>query len=415
MSAGTTEPLYETHEISWGPGTVVKFLVEQRVFKVSRHHFVVGSEYFAKLHGLREDDDDDIIQLEDVTVDQFRVLLKILFPVIDYSNPTVINITTEEWLLIFRLSSQWRFNGIRMLAMQHLLKELSALSLVKLGRAENVPEFLLSGYRTFVERRGEVTTALGDITDEEGQELGAVTLNILWRIRYHADGLENELGGVEEFVEGELREKFAAEISILEAGASVARGLEDVELEERLARRAEEKKRRLRQKEEDEDRLAFESQAAAWDGGVYSGTVDAPEVEDLKAEIQVLRQELEACTRQLERAEEHNAVSCSFGSHCISVRARKRDLEDQRRAEEARLELEMAEKLAEEERAARQLEAEEKEVDKRRLEAIVEEERQKEEAKKILEELEELRAWKRARMLEETTIDEILQDADDED
>ncbi|KAF6761086.1 hypothetical protein DFP72DRAFT_31355 [Ephemerocybe angulata] len=407
MNVDITEPLYDTDEVYWCPGTVVKFLVEQKLFKVSRHQFVVGSEYFAKLHGLREDDD-DIVQLEGVTVDQFSVFLKIVFPVVDYSNPTVINFTTEEWLLIFRLSSQWRFNGIRNLAIQHLIKELSALSLVKLGRAENVPEFLMAGYRAFVDRKNEITTEKGDITDEEALGLGLKTVNILWRIRYHAEGPENE-GRVEQFIKGELKAKFATEISTLEASGNAARALEDLDLEDRLAKLAEER-RRCR---EEEGRLAVEK-SVAQDGRI-EGAVDASEAEGLKAEIQLLRQELEARTRQLERAEELNNINCVSGRACISKRARKRDLIDQEREEEARVQLEIDMRVAEEERAARQLEAEKREEEKRRLEALLVEERQRKEAVKLREELEELRAWKRERMLEEATIDEILQDADEED
>lgn len=289
--------------------------------------------------------------------------------------------------------------------MEHLLKDLSALELVKMGRAENVPEFLLSGYRSFINRRSEITTEEGDITDEEGDKLGSKTVIILWRIRYHAEAPGHE-DPVELFIEEELTAKFVGEVSEIKARGNASRHLEDVRLEERLKKRAEEKTKR----QEEGERLVVEK-AAARDGRV-EGAVEASEAGDLKAKNQVLRQELEACTRELRRANELNAFSCSGkGSSCLRKRTIKRDRKDEGREEEARVQLEMAEKLAEEERATRLLEEEEK----RGLEAGLEEEREKEEAVKIREELEELRAWKRARMLEETTIDEILQDADDED
>ncbi|KAJ3529214.1 hypothetical protein NMY22_g9087 [Coprinellus aureogranulatus] len=125
----------------------VRFLVEETIFKLPRYQFIVGSEYFAKTYlqntcpptpqfndNLDPDDDWDsmdvtdaprlristagAVELEGVTAEEFRVFLKLLFPI--YSTSTELKFSKPEWLTILTLSTHWHFLEFRKLAIEHL-------------------------------------------------------------------------------------------------------------------------------------------------------------------------------------------------------------------------------------------------------------------------------------------------------
>jgi hypothetical protein len=58
--------------------------VEDILFRVSPYPFILGSEYFVDKYGLLADKDassaDSVVHLECVTAAQFRVFLKLMFP-----------------------------------------------------------------------------------------------------------------------------------------------------------------------------------------------------------------------------------------------------------------------------------------------------------------------------------------------
>ncbi|KAJ2924522.1 hypothetical protein H1R20_g12546, partial [Candolleomyces eurysporus] len=104
----------------------VKFLVEGHIFKVPRYQFVIGSTYFTEKLGSTELGDHESIAapvtLEEATASQFRVFLKLLFPI--HTTSTTLSFTKDEWLVILELSTLWHFHGFRKLAKEHLEPQL---------------------------------------------------------------------------------------------------------------------------------------------------------------------------------------------------------------------------------------------------------------------------------------------------
>ncbi|KAF6761080.1 hypothetical protein DFP72DRAFT_31340 [Ephemerocybe angulata] len=224
------EQIYEKDEVYYWADNVT-FLVERKLFRVSRHQFIVGSEYFAEKYRLglpsRDDRGTDIntVVLQGVTAVQFRAFLRIVFPV--HTTSTTTSFTKEEWLTILDLSVRWQFHDFRKLAIEHLNNDLTAIELIKIGRSAYVPRWVLSGYKSLVERDDI-------ITEEEADDIGNRTANILWIVRYFA-----ERKALEGAVESELAWRFSGEITALEAEEAQRRTSAELELE---ARRVEEKR-----------------------------------------------------------------------------------------------------------------------------------------------------------------------------
>ncbi|KAF5317388.1 hypothetical protein D9611_003709 [Ephemerocybe angulata] len=247
-----TEPAIEKdEEYYWSDN--VWFLVQGRLFRVSRHQFIIGSKYFSdKYHlGGREDEGTtDIVPLDGVTAAEFRVFLRIVFP--SHTTSTTTSFTKDEWLTILKLSVRWHFHDFRKLAIEHLDGGLTDIELIKAGRAAYVPRWVLSGYQRLVEREGIITV-------DEADEIGNRTVNTLWIVRYLMD--RKALDGA---IENELAWRFSDEISMLEAEAVQRRTAADIELEAKRAeeeRRLEEEQRvkavaeQLKQKRLEEERL----------------------------------------------------------------------------------------------------------------------------------------------------------------
>ncbi|KAF6761085.1 hypothetical protein DFP72DRAFT_31402 [Ephemerocybe angulata] len=265
--SSVTEPAIEKDEYYWSEN--VRFLVQGKLFRVSRHQFIIGSKYFSEKYHLGGGDDEgttDIVQLDDVTAAEFRVFLRILFP----------SFTKVEWLTILKLSVRWHFHDFRKLAIEHLDGTLTDIELIKVGRAAYVPRWVLSGYQNLVEREGIITI-------EEADDIGNRTVNTLWIVRYLVD--RKTLDGA---IENELAWRFSDEVSMLEAEEVQRRTAAEIELE---AKRAEEE-RRL----EEERRVKAAAEQA-----------DAAERERLEEERARREEELKAA--RLLEAESHRGRS----------------------------------------------------------------------------------------------------------
>ncbi|KAF6761037.1 hypothetical protein DFP72DRAFT_1089646 [Ephemerocybe angulata] len=154
---------------------LIKFSAEDHVFRVPKHRFMTDSETFATAHGLgftslaSEDDFSaenpllDAIHL-DVTAHEFRVFLKALYP---KQLQGELTLSTDEWFIVLKLSTNWLFNELRKLAIEKLspLAGVSSFEQVHLGEEFNVEAWLLSGYRQLVKRDPPITI-------EEAEKLG---------------------------------------------------------------------------------------------------------------------------------------------------------------------------------------------------------------------------------------------------
>ncbi|KAF5317387.1 hypothetical protein D9611_003708 [Ephemerocybe angulata] len=244
-----TEPAGEKDEVYYWPNNV-RFLVEGKLFRVSQYQFITGSQYFTEKYGLSTIADNDgpesVVQLPDVvSAAQFRVFLKMLFPV--HTTSTTSSFTKDEWLTILELSVLWHFHDLRKLAIQHLDGTLGAIELVKVGRAAYVPRWVLAGYKALVIRQGI-------ITEDEGDKIGNRTVNTLWIIRYLVEHHDLE-GGVEK----ELEARFSGEFAILSLAESGHRTVLEIEASRAEEQRLLEEGRRVRAKEEEYERQRVEA------------------------------------------------------------------------------------------------------------------------------------------------------------
>ncbi|KAJ2911760.1 hypothetical protein MD484_g8653, partial [Candolleomyces efflorescens] len=159
----------------------VTFLVGGCIFKLPRYQFVLGSAYFAeKLEPPMLSDEAEIegapITLEGVTAPQFRVFLKLLFPI--HSTSLTLSFTKAEWLIILELSTLWQFHEFRKLAKEHLEPQLDdPIEKIILGRAVYVPKWLKDGYETLVARPE-------CISEEESERIGHLTTVRLYILRH---------------------------------------------------------------------------------------------------------------------------------------------------------------------------------------------------------------------------------------
>ncbi|KAJ2931470.1 hypothetical protein H1R20_g5551, partial [Candolleomyces eurysporus] len=158
----------------------VKFLVEACIFKVPRNQFVIGSTYFAKkLESTKMSDnkgDGAPVVPEGATASQFRVFLKLLFPI--HTTSTTLQFTKDEWLTILELSTRWHFHEFRKLAKEHLDPQIDdPIERIVLGRAAYVPAWVLDGYESLVTRPE-------CISEQESERIGHLTTVRLYILRH---------------------------------------------------------------------------------------------------------------------------------------------------------------------------------------------------------------------------------------
>ncbi|KAF6761101.1 hypothetical protein DFP72DRAFT_880087 [Ephemerocybe angulata] len=215
-----TEPAIEKDDVYYWSDNV-RFLVQGKLFRVSRHQFILGSKYFSEKYHLGGGDDEgttDTVQLDDITAAEFRVFLRIVFP--SHTTSTTTSFTKVEWLTILELSVRWHFHDFRKLAIEHLDGSLTGIERIKIGRAAYVPRWVLCGYQSLVMRKAD--------------DIGNRTVNTLWIVRYFLTG--RKLLDVWD----ELAWRLSDEVSMLEAEESQRRTVADIKLE---AKRAEEERR----------------------------------------------------------------------------------------------------------------------------------------------------------------------------
>ncbi|KAJ2919951.1 hypothetical protein MD484_g473, partial [Candolleomyces efflorescens] len=221
----------------------VIFSVEGINFKVPRYQFVIGSTYFAeKLRSTKAGDsevDEPTVTLEGATASQFRVFLKLLFPI--HATSTTIKFSKEEWLVILELSTLWDFHDFRKLAKDHLESQLDdPIERIVVGRAVYTPRWVLEGYQTLV-------TRTECIREQESERIGHLTTVRLYILR-HEQSIER----------ASIISRFREEIHALEKSESDHMSTEERRVEEE--KRVEEERQRL--KREEEEKVAEEKQRA---------------------------------------------------------------------------------------------------------------------------------------------------------
>ncbi|KAF5317085.1 hypothetical protein D9611_003653 [Ephemerocybe angulata] len=157
------EELTEDVEYYWD---LVEFYSEGTSFRVPRHGFMTDSATFASMYGLDRTpsffapvNSFPAVNLNpDATADEFRVFLRALYP---KQLQGELSLSTSEWLIVLKLSTKWRFNGFRKMAISKLspLSGTDPIEKVLLGNEFSVDAWLLSGYRELVNRDASISIA----------------------------------------------------------------------------------------------------------------------------------------------------------------------------------------------------------------------------------------------------------------
>ncbi|KAI0631074.1 hypothetical protein C8Q77DRAFT_1074944 [Trametes polyzona] len=137
--------------------------VENRLFKVPKQKFIEGSDIFRDMFALPVGNqgeeghtDERPLFLEGVNADEFRTLLKAMFkPVYAPSTAESIDLTTEEWVSVLKLTTRWDFSALRRVAIYKLATILSESDSVRwlcLARQFNVGEWLLESLARLARR-----------------------------------------------------------------------------------------------------------------------------------------------------------------------------------------------------------------------------------------------------------------------
>ncbi|KAJ2931487.1 hypothetical protein H1R20_g5548, partial [Candolleomyces eurysporus] len=337
----------------------VKLLVEGCIFKVPRYHFVVGSTYFAEKLGSTELGDNESnaapVSLEGATASQFRIFLKLLFPI--HTASTTLSFTKDEWLVILELSTLWHFHEFRKLAKDHLEPQLDdPIEQIVLGRAAYVPKWVSNGYETLVAR-------LDCINEEESEKIGHLTTVRLYILR-HECSLDS------------VTSRFSEEIHELEQIESDHRTSEERLLAAEEARMVQELALKEEERRVQELKVLEEVEAARLAAEEEKRRIAQELKESEKAEqARVAVEEARIVRRKLELEEEERRIAKGLKEleeEEEAARIARKELE--LRNEELRIarELEELEELEEAERAREeaeraQLRAEEKEIEWARL------------------------------------------------
>ncbi|TFK74680.1 hypothetical protein BDN72DRAFT_833209 [Pluteus cervinus] len=105
----------------------VIFQVENCLFKLPRHEFVSNSEFFRGLFSVpipeaKQPDgqsDEQPLRLDGILEADFRVLVKLLYPMKGYKGVS-ISLETDEWKSILKLATLWEFTELRESAIDSL-------------------------------------------------------------------------------------------------------------------------------------------------------------------------------------------------------------------------------------------------------------------------------------------------------
>jgi len=162
----------------------VTFEVEDRLFRVPSYQFFKESPLFCAMYKLSAHDrvdDGDPIKLEKVTQEEFRSLLKVLYPL---SLPTMNlpSLSKKGWISVIYWTSAWKFLRVRARAINVLERSnfLTSLGKICLGRYLSIPSWVIDGLVGLV----QATT----ITDKEALKIDSLagaetTAYKLFRIR----------------------------------------------------------------------------------------------------------------------------------------------------------------------------------------------------------------------------------------
>ncbi|KAG6914654.1 hypothetical protein DXG01_016097 [Tephrocybe rancida] len=170
-------------DVDYYMDTVI-FKVEDTLYKVAKYHFLRSTDFFAQKFALCMDN--DIVYLSDATKDEFRALLRLMYPL---SIGLVQIFSTEEWVAILKLSTQWKMLEIRNMAIHHLtLATIPVADRIAFAQKYDVSNWLRSALITLVHRNESISI---DEAEKIGLELSLKICRMRDSSRILPDALDN--------------------------------------------------------------------------------------------------------------------------------------------------------------------------------------------------------------------------------
>ncbi|KAH8117123.1 hypothetical protein DFH11DRAFT_1473020, partial [Phellopilus nigrolimitatus] len=172
--------------------SLITFKVEDCLFRVPRLAFEKESDVFKGMFLLPRGEiaDSEVdgsseekpLVLEGVKAEDFRCLMRVLFPLPRSPYWTAYYMTSAQWISVLRLSHMWCFNGIRSLAIAELEKDafLDVVKKVELAYAFDISSWIRPACYTLAMRRDSLSL-------EEGIRLGmdfVIKLGLVRDVRY---------------------------------------------------------------------------------------------------------------------------------------------------------------------------------------------------------------------------------------
>ncbi|KAG6867329.1 hypothetical protein C0993_004328 [Termitomyces sp. T159_Od127] len=148
------------------------FQVEGTLYKVAKYHFL-QSQGLAAIFA-RCKSEQDVISLNNVSRDDFRTFLKLLYPL---SIMSTNNFTTEEWIVVLKLSTRWKMFDIRNLAIRRLnVANIDSIDRIVLAQMYHIPQWMISSLVPLFRRQDSLST-------DEATKLGFELALKICRIR----------------------------------------------------------------------------------------------------------------------------------------------------------------------------------------------------------------------------------------
>ncbi|KAJ3506254.1 hypothetical protein NMY22_g17311 [Coprinellus aureogranulatus] len=186
----TGNELFTNRRTHLGPNLLDK--VANEIFHIPTHGLVQQSSVFADMfllpqsraaEGIRTEGrtEQNPISLEGYQPDEFRCLLKVIYPTTDDVLNGGFNLAKGEWLQVLKLATVWLMQKIRQHAIQMLSQEepsplaLTSMEKVTTGRSHQVRKWLLEGVTSLVR--------MSSLPDDAIQVLGIETVCQILQIR----------------------------------------------------------------------------------------------------------------------------------------------------------------------------------------------------------------------------------------
>ncbi|KAK0459191.1 uncharacterized protein EV420DRAFT_1538801 [Desarmillaria tabescens] len=143
---------------------LITFLVEDQLFKVTRHMFEESSEVFSTMLSLPQgttspvdgSDDEHPLVLQGVKSADFENLLKVM---VHTGRESVPKLSHNEWLSALKLATMWGMTSIRRMAISEItqLNNMTDVDQVMLGREYAVVDWVMSGYQALTKRKDVIS------------------------------------------------------------------------------------------------------------------------------------------------------------------------------------------------------------------------------------------------------------------